>query len=307
MTTETGVRSTRDLEAVYERASGDARRAAEAGDFEHALACFDRASDAACALGDGSRADLVLAKRASILIEEGRGLGEIPRLRELLVRNVDSAVCRFAAYNLARWYELQKEFAKALFYARVARDHASLAEVEEWRAASHNQVGNVLLAQSKVAEASAEYEQALTLMPAAPTPARARVLDNLGYCRVLAGRLRDGFSLLYSSLRILRRAGAERYTISTLLDLSYAHLEARRYSEARRYGQAALDLARRHADDEAVKNAYFLLGEAASLSSQPDVAQDYFTRLQREFFPTQSYLPGFLLAVDVRKLVNLHA
>jgi hypothetical protein len=29
--------------------------------------------------------------------------------------------------------------------------------------------------------------------------------------------------------------------------------------------------------------------------------------LQRDFFPQESYLPAFLLAVDIRKLVNLHA
>ena len=36
-------------------------------------------------------------------------------------------------------------------------------------------------------------------------------------------------------------------------------------------------------------------------------ARAYFTRLQREFYPDASYLAGFLLTVDVRQLVNLHA
>jgi hypothetical protein len=36
-------------------------------------------------------------------------------------------------------------------------------------------------------------------------------------------------------------------------------------------------------------------------------ARGYFARLQQTFFPEATYLPGFLLAVDVRKLVNLHA
>jgi tetratricopeptide (TPR) repeat protein len=293
--------------AAYEAASLAARRAAEAGAFEEALRWFDAASDAARALDDERLLDLAAARRASILIEDGRGRNEVAKLRELLMRNVDVAVCRYAAYNLARWYELQREFAKALFYARVAREQAVNAGDAEWLAASHNQVGNVLLAQSRVPEAGAEYETALELMPRDPTPALARVLDNLGYCRVLAGRLRDGFALLYASLRILRRAGAERYSISTRLDLCYAHIEAERYVEAHRHGETALALAREHGDNEAVKNAYFLLGEAANLNSDTAAAQAYFTRLQREYFPTQTYLPSFLLAVDVRKLVNLHA
>ncbi len=291
----------------YDQAAAAARRAAEAGDFAQALAHFDTAKAIADDLGDVQRAELILAKRASIAIEVGGGQAEVSGLRLLLVRNGDAGVCRYAAYNLARWYEIQKEFAKALFYARVAREKALLAEESEWIAASDNQLGNVLLAQSKASEAAAHYESALDLMSTEPTPARARILDNLGYCRVLAGRLDEGFRLLYASLGILRRAGAERYAISTRLDLSYAHLEARRYRSAIRHGEIGLALARRHEDPESIKNAYYLLGEAANLASDGATARGYFTRLQEEFFPDHGYLPSFLLAVDVRKLVNLHA
>jgi len=291
----------------FDDAAAAARRAAEAGDFEAALAFFDTAAAIAERLGDVPRAELITAKRAAIAIEDGRGQAEVPALRQLLVRNGDAGICRYAAYNLARWYELGKEFGKALFYARVARQKAMLADEPEWIAASDNQLGNVLLAQSKVAEAAAHYQSALMRMPAEPTPARARVLDNLGYCRVLDGRLAEGFQLLYDSLRILRRAGAQRYAVSTLLDLSYAHLEARRYRAALRHAQEALALARRHNDAESVKNAYYLLGEAANLSSDTASALDYFRRLQQEYFPQDTYLPDFLLAVDVRQLVNLHA
>ena len=307
MTTELGNEQRQALGVAYDVACAAARCAAEAGTFDEALGFFAAAAEAAQALDDRRRADLVVAKRAAVLIEQGCGDGEPARLRSLLLSSGDTSVCRYAAYNLARWYELRKEYGKALFYARLGRDRAEVAQQREWLAASHNQVGNVLLAQSKAAEASAEYEVALALMPAAATPARARVLDNLGYCRVLAGRLREGLDLLYSSLRILRRAGANRYSISTLLDLSYAHLESGRYREADRHGRTALDLARRHGDHESVKNAYFLLGEAANLSADLETAHAYFSRLQSEYFPEQTYLPSFLLAVDVRRMVNLHA
>ena len=52
---------------------------------------------------------------------------------------------------------------------------------------------------------------------------------------------------------------------------------------------------------------HFLLGEAAHLSADTDTAQIYFSRLQSEYFPDQTYLPSLLLAVDVRRLINLHA
>ena len=58
---------------------------------------------------------------------------------------------------------------------------------------------------------------------------------------------------------------------------------------------------------DSIKNALYLLGEAATLAGHQETARTYFARLQREFYPEAAYLPGFLLAVDVRKLINLHA
>jgi tetratricopeptide (TPR) repeat protein len=295
------------LPAEFLELSARALRAAEAGEFDEALRVFDEARAWAAARGETRLVDLVIARRASIPIEDGRGQGELPGLRDLLVRSLDPMVCRFAAYNLARWYELAREYKKALFYARLARERSELTHRPEWLAASHNQVGNILLAESKVEEACAEYEAALGLMPAENTPSRARVLDNLGYCRVLQARLGEGLTLLHESLRLLRLARAERYEISTRIDLCFAHLEAGRYGVARRQGERALDLARAHGDSDSVKNAYYLLGETANLAGNAFAARRYFLKLQQEFFPDQHYLPGFLLAVDVRKLVNLHA
>jgi hypothetical protein len=66
-------------------------------------------------------------------------------------------------------------------------------------------------------------------------------------------------------------------------------------------------MAERTEQADQVKNALYLLGEAANLSGKPEEAQRYFARLQQQFYPDALYLPGFLMAVDVRKLINLHA
>jgi len=228
-------------------------------------------------------------------------------LREILMRNSDPVNCRVAAYNIARYYELAKSFKKALFYARIARERSAAVGRPDWLASSHNLIGNILLAESVLDEACGEFEQALELMPTDPTVWRARILDNLGYCRVLQGRHGEGYSLLYQSLRVLRRHGAGRYEISTRLDLCFAHLETGRHDHAWRQGSAALELAERMGEHDAVKNALYLLGEVENLRGNVDRARFHFARLQRDFFPDASYLPGFLLAVDVRKLINLHA
>ena len=60
-------------------------------------------------------------------------------------------------------------------------------------------------------------------------------------------------------------------------------------------------------DQASIKNALYLLGEVAHLSDDVEAARGYFGRLHRDFFPDAGYLPEFLLAVDIRKLVNLHA
>jgi len=133
------------------------------------------------------------------------------------------------------------------------------------------------------------------------------MLDNLGYCRVLHSRLREAYTLFYESLAILRRVGAERYQLCPRLDLCFAHLESGRYRRAERHGRKALAIAESVGDADDIKNALYLLGEAANLQGDSATARGYFARLQQSYFPDQPYLPSFLLAIDVRKLINLKA
>lgn len=284
-----------------------ARACAEAGDFVGALDLLDRARAQAAAAGDVDQIDLATSFRAAILIEQDQGDAEAPRLREILLRSEHAESCHFAAYNLARFHELRKDFRKALFYARIARDRAELTGQDEWVGWCHNLIGNSLLAQGFVTEATGEYERALALVPSRPDAARARVLDNLGYCRVLAGRMQDGFRLLHESLRTLIRMQRPGYEVSSRLDLCFAHLEAGRYRQALRHGQGALRVARQVGDGEAEKNALYLIGVAAGHLGDEGLAGASYRRLQESFFPEQSFLSGFLASVDVRALVNLHA
>jgi tetratricopeptide (TPR) repeat protein len=293
--------------SVFEELKSRGAQAVEAGRLEDAKSLFEEALAWAREHGDPRQIDLAVCNRAAAAIELGCGESELPRLREILVRNANPVSCRIAAYNIARYYELIKSFKKALFYARIARERSEHLGRRDWLASSHNLIGNTLLAESFVEQACEEYEKALEFMPAEPGAARARILDNLGYCRVLQGRHAEGYTLLYESLRLLRHFQAERYEISTRLDLCFAHLETGRYRHAWNQGQAALELAERMGETDSIKNALYLLGEVENLRGYLDKARTYFTRLQRDFFPDASYLPGFLLAVDVRKLVNLHA
>lgn len=294
-------------DAWFEELRSRGYEAARSGRLEEAERICVEAVEWAREHGDLRQLDLAICNRAAVTIYQGRGACELPRLREILLRNGDPVNCRLAAYNISRHYELTKDFKKSLFYARIALERAEAIGRCDWVASAHNHIGNVLLAESFVDQASERYDLALSLMPEEPSVWRARILDNLGYCRVLKGRFHEGYELLYQSLAMLRGFGAELFQVSTLLDLSFAHIETKRYGHALRRGRAALDLAERFGQIADTKNALYLLGEASHLSGDAHGARFYFTRLQREFFPEAGYLPSFLLTVDIRKLVNLHA
>ncbi|HXO20973.1 MAG TPA: tetratricopeptide repeat protein [Thermoanaerobaculia bacterium] len=291
---------------VFEDLRERGRQAVESGRLEEALALYQQSAEVAEAIGDPKLQDLALCNVAAAAISLGRGDGEVPRLREILLRNESIANCCLAAYNIARYYELTKDFKKSLFYARIARDRSEVLGRIDWIASSYNQIGNALLAESLIEEACRHYEKALA-MYAEPSIRRALMLDNLGYCRVLQSRFSDGYSLIYQSLAMLRRVGPRRYQLSPRLDLCFAHLETGRYEKARNHGRVALAIAEAAGDSDATKNALYLLGETANLLGDSFGARRYFSRLQQGFFPDQPYLPSFLLAIDVRKLINLKA
>jgi len=301
------IESVRGPHVEFEDLNRHGHEAVEAGRLEEAVVIFDKMLAWAQQREASELIDLAACNRAAVAVELGHGEAQLPRLRKILLGSSDPVCCRLAAYNIAHHYELTRNHQKASFYARIARERAEQLGRKDWMASSHNVMGNSLLAESFVEDAVREYERALELMPGELSVWQARILDNLGYCRVLQHRYAEGYSLLYRSLELLRRFGAERYLISTHIDLCFAHLETGRYRHARRHGAKALELAERLGDGDAVKNALYLLGEAANLSGDVIGACRFFSRLQREFFPDVNYLPGFLLAVDVRKLVNLHA
>jgi tetratricopeptide (TPR) repeat protein len=271
------------------------------------MACFAEALAAARETGDDNRVDHAFCNWAEPAIELGQSEEPLRELRRLLLRSSDLENRYRASYHVARAHELKKEYKKALFYARAARACADDLGRADWRAASLNQQGNLLLAESRADEARELYAGALELMPRQSPVWRARVLDNLGYCEILAGRFQKGFGLLFESLRAIRRARAPLFEISTRLDLCFAYMEVGRYRSATIHGEVALRLSEELGDDESLKNALYLLGEAANLANDPATARARFTRLQRTFFPENVFIPDFLLSVDVRKLINLKA
>lgn len=292
------------FDALLER--GRAERAAER--LETALQAFVDAERLAEDVGDRRRLDRAFINRCALLIERDWRLPaeHVHRLRQTLMSADDDVNSRLAAYNMALAYECSKEHRKGLFYARIALDRSRILGTAEWLASSHNQMGNLLLAESRFEEALGEYEEALKHLPSEPSRRKALILTNLGYARVVLG-LDRGLELLYTSLRMLRSLGIRRDQVFPHLDLCFALMERGRHRHAMKHGAKALAVAEEAGESEAVKHALFLLGEVAQEIGDPARARALFERLQERFFPEIPRLADMLLTLDVRNLVNLKA
>ena len=289
-----------------------------AGEFEPALALVESALAWTREQGDPTLVDRALCNRAAIALELGRGAALVGELRALLMRSEDGENAFLAAYTIARHYELAKEPRKGLFYARLARDRASLLDAPR-RGSSLNLIANFLMSECRFDEALATYDEAESIFLAADAAVsaasaeaanrlRAAVIGyNVGYCRVVSGDSAGGLDRLYRSVRELVRLGARRHEMLARLDLAFALLDARSPRHAGRHAERALALGREFADAAAEKNALYLAGAAASARGDEFGARRRFAELQGSFFPDADYLPELLLRVDVRQLVNLKA
>lgn len=295
-----------DLVGAYAALRDRGARAVEAGRLVEALELFDAALSEARRLGDEKLVDRAFCNHSLVTIELGGGDEAVPELRQILVRNRDLENCRLAAYHIAEVYQLRKQYKKAKFYAQIALDRSLALERDDWVASSRNRLGNILLAESFVDDACRQYELALAAGDELSAVWRASIHQNLGYARVLQRRFREGLGLLYRGLRTLRRCRAERFQALAHLDLSFAHLEIERYGDALRHGLRALALAERHQLSDSIKNALYLVGEAAELGGDRRRAVASFSRLER-YYPDAPFLTDFLLSVDVRKMINLRA
>lgn len=297
------------LEARYQELRDRGLEATRLGRFLEAKVAFTQAAGIAEALGEAHQ-DRAFCNLSSIDIELGSDIEAIiPRLRQILVKGADLESTRLAAYHLARAYELRAEYKKALFYARVARERSERTGLRAWVASSHNQMGQLLIAESSFTEARAELEEAMDLMPRDDDNlvGLASVKVNLGYCLFVHKEHVKGFALLFEALRTLRQIGARGLESLAHETLCFGYLEINRLRHAVRHGLRALQLAEEEGEEQTVKNVLFLLGETANVAGNSEEAQAYFTRLQEQHFPEHEFLADFLLAVNVRDLVNLRA
>lgn len=281
------------------------KRAIQRGGFTRAEECFRESLAAAKALGDTRLQDLAVCNLCAALIEQNRtDEPEILQLRPIYMRSSDSKIVRLSAYHLARALELQRDFGKAQFYARIALDRSVQLGRSDYLASSHNQMGNILTCQSYFGEAAVHYEKALDILPGEYPLLKALITDNLGYCRIVGGEASEGVALCGGALDILEtHDAAPGFLIFPHMDLCLGYLELGQMNRAIEHGKMALEVARFQNHTERIKNMLLLLGEAHAKIGETDTAQSYYGELAM-FFPEVRIAADFLMAFELRKVVN---
>lgn len=279
------------------------------GDFAASLALYDEALRDARGTGDDSFVDWIFACRAAAAAEHGPAENELLELKRILLRGRGDQTAFRAAYTAARIYELKRDFRKAAFYARLARQHAAEIGDPLLLAGAESTQGTLLAVDSRFEEAAECYRRALEVSapPARVSPlARALWQDNLGYCLIALDRTSEGLPLVHDALETIEKAGATAHTVFPLMDLCFGYLKGDRYEEARYFGEACLERAPLLSDDSVERNVLYLLGEASHLGGDEEAARDYFDRLA-SLYPDFRNLRAYLEVFDFRNVINLRS
>jgi tetratricopeptide (TPR) repeat protein len=281
----------------------------EKGEYSASLALYDEALETARQTQDDSFVDWIFSCRAAAAAEGGAAEAELVELKRILLRGRDGQTAFRAAYTAARIYELRRDFRKAAFYARLARQHAAEIGDPLLLAGAESTQGTLLAVDSRFDEAAECYRRALEVSaPPARVSALARALwqDNLGYCLIALDRTSEGLPLVHDALETIERSGAKAHTVFPLMDLCFGYLKGDRYEEARYFGEACLERAPLSGDESVERNVLYLLGEACHLGGDEESARDYFDRLA-SLYPDFRNLRAYLEVFDFRNVINLRS
>lgn len=271
-----------------------------ANQIEESIVLFDDA----IALGpDEELAELLTINKAGALISLEKDSPEVQKLPQIIMRRRNLRHLYLAAYNLQHKFQIEKDFKRAAFYARVALDAAEQSRDLGWKTQVLIALGNLCVFDSRVPEAITYYTDALALLPQTPEHGfrRSFAQQNLGYCLLVDDRIQEGIDLIQSAVVLMKQCGADGYIAESYIDLCFGYLEQGNLEAARYFGQEGLELA---TEARQVRNARYLLGEVAYKMGDVASAEVHFGELAA-FYPDFPHLTDFLLAIDLRSMVNL--
>lgn len=272
-----------------------------ANDLEAALPLLDEALP--LAESDEALHELITITKAGALISLEQNGPEVQALPKIIMRRRNLRNLYLAAYNLGGKYEIERDFKKAHQYDRIALEAAEAAGEIGWKTEVLIALGNICVYDSRIDEAIALYDEALSLLDPIAEHAlrRGAATQNLGYCRLLKNDARGGVAMIHDAIALLQDAGAIGFLPECYIDLCYGYLDCEELDKARFFGELGLEHA---VETRQVRNAHFLLGEIAYKQGDTAAADVHFEKLAK-FYPDFPHLKHLLLALDLRSMVNL--
>lgn len=277
-----------------------ALRQVRSGDYAEALGLYDEALALAT---DEEVRELITINKADAMIALERTGTEVNELPRVIMRRRSPRHVYLAAYALQYKYRLENDLKRAMFYGQLALRTAEEANESSWRRIVLLELGNIYELDSQIDTAVECFEESLAIGEESRENrdrdlSHAYAIENLGYCKLLQGKLDDGLAYVHEALGMLHDpiGRAEAY-----VDLCYGYVERGDYAQAQIYGEAALEIAK---DPRQVRNAHYLLGEACYKAGDVDGATHHFDELAK-FYPQFRNLKNLLFAIDLRSMVNL--
>jgi tetratricopeptide (TPR) repeat protein len=270
-----------------------------ASEFEAAIGLYD---EALALVDDEEARELITINKADVLITLERGGPEVQELPRIVMRRRNPRHVYLAAYSLLYKNRLDNQPKRAVHYGKIALDIAEQQNEALWKLGALNELGIVYEIDSQFDKAIESCEKALQVSAESDVTldplSRGYTLENLGYCKLLQGDVREGIALIHEAAQLLTDplGTAEAY-----VDLCYGYLEINDLERARFYGEAGLEVAR---DNRQIRNAHYLLGEVAYKSGDSEAADYHFDCLAK-FYPEFRHLKSLLFAIDLRSMVNL--
>jgi tetratricopeptide (TPR) repeat protein len=291
----------------YLRLTALAQRAFSRARLARALSLFAAAEDEAKTLGDRELVDRAFCNRCVVLLELDRLDGAAGELKHVLMRSRDPFTSWMAAYYTAQLYESEENISRALAYARRASELAEACGEPKALAASANLHGVLALRDSRFAEASDRFEQALQLADPSVDPVGTAVMrDNLGYCLMCTNRVSAGMNLSRDAAASLETTGARQFLAEVYQDLCFGALQQDQLNEAIVWGERALVFAREFGNTTAEKNTLMLLADATLDAGDDEQADVFLERLACHYSDFRG-MKAFLRAFNVREAINLKA
>ena len=267
--------------------------------YDSAIALYDEALSICT---DDEHVELLTINKADAMIALGLNGPEVQKLPSILMRRQNLHHTFLAAYALMYKFRMQGDVKRTIFYGQIALGAAVEAKAPFWKISAFNDLGIASEMDSQFEKAIEYFESALGLLgfiadEAEREMSEAAIVPNLAYNKMLAGQTAEGLRLMHE---VMDRIQSPSGLADSYIALCYGYLDLEKYDEAIFYGEVGLELAK---NEREIRNAHYLIGEAAYKSGDIAGAERHFEELAR-FYPEFRNLKSLLFAIDLRSMVN---